>query len=156
VATLVELAPKPWEAPLKELATGWRSAAAADGLLQARPGQLRPWRCARRADLESTSRGLALLAARFAGLVPGLEGLQATIPGEPAASRFQPKPQRRRPPPAVAEALAGGGACSLALVCATLSRAQYAAQTAPPQRILAIAKRKSFLWPQPFRPQSRP
>jgi len=87
VASLVELATEALGAPLKELATDG-GAAAADGLLQAQADSC-GLEVRRRADLESTSRGVALLAALDAGVVPGLEAWE-TIPGEPAASRFQP------------------------------------------------------------------
>ncbi len=71
VATLVELAEEALGQPLAELAADG-GAAAADLLLQAQADATGlPVR--RRADLESTSRGVALLAGVEAGVVPSLE-----------------------------------------------------------------------------------
>ncbi len=87
VATLVELASEALGAPLRDLAADG-GAAAADGLLQAQADSC-GLEVRRRADLESTSRGVALLAALDAGVVPGLDAW-ASIPGEPAPCHFRP------------------------------------------------------------------
>jgi glycerol kinase len=95
VATLVELAEQALGAPLQELAADG-GAAAADLLLQAQADSTGvPVR--RRADLESTSRGVALLAGVQAGLLPGLEAWSA-LAEEPGTRRFEPslEPHQRQ------------------------------------------------------------
>jgi glycerol kinase len=87
VANLVELAEAALPAPLAELAADG-GAAAADLLLQAQADATGlPVR--RRADLESTCRGAALLAGVQAGVVPTLTAWQQ-VPEEPPARRFTP------------------------------------------------------------------
>ncbi len=95
VATLVELAEQALGQPLQELAADG-GAAAADLLLQAQADATGvPVR--RRADLESTSRGVALLAGVEAGLLSGLEAW-AGLAEAPGARRFEPAlaPQQRQ------------------------------------------------------------
>jgi len=87
VATLVELAEQALGQPLGELAADG-GAAAADLLLQAQADTTGlPVR--RRADLESTSRGVALLAGVEAGVVPDLDAW-GPQPGEEGIQRFLP------------------------------------------------------------------
>ncbi len=87
VANLVQLAQEALPQPLAELAVDG-GAAAADLLLQAQAdatGLL----VRRRSDLESTGRGVALLAGVQAGVVASLEAWQQ-VPGAPPAQLFQP------------------------------------------------------------------
>lgn len=88
VATLVQLASEAMGTPLAQLAADG-GAAAADLLLQAQ-SDATGLVVRRRADLESTCRGVALLAARQAGLVADLAAWRQ-VPGEEPASRFQPR-----------------------------------------------------------------
>jgi glycerol kinase len=88
VATLVQLASEAMGAPLAQLAADG-GAAAADLLLQAQ-ADATGLVVRRRADLESTCRGVALLAARQAGVVADL-GAWRQVPGEQPASQFQPQ-----------------------------------------------------------------
>ena len=87
VANLVQLAQQALPAPLTALAADG-GAAAADLLLQAQADAtgLPVWR---RADLESTGRGVALLAGVQAGVVPSLASWQQ-VPQEPPARCFLP------------------------------------------------------------------
>ncbi len=87
VATLVELAEEALGAPLAELAADG-GAAAADLLVQAQ-ADASGVTVRRRADLESTSRGVALLAGVQAGVVPGLEAWQNDS-GAGETHRFEP------------------------------------------------------------------
>jgi glycerol kinase len=87
VANLTRLAQEALGAPLAELAVDG-GAAAADLLLQAQADATGlPVR--RRADLESTGRGVALLAGVQAGVVRDLAAW-AEVPGEAPARRFEP------------------------------------------------------------------
>ena len=87
VATLVELAEQALGHPLGELAADG-GAAAADLLLQAQADAIGvPVR--RRADLESTSRGVALLAGVQAGVLPALDAWRPGA-GDAAPQRFTP------------------------------------------------------------------
>jgi glycerol kinase len=87
VSTLVELAEQALGRPLQELAADG-GAAAADLLLQAQADATGlPVR--RRADLESTSRGVALLAGVQAGVLSGLDAWSALADAE-GARRFEP------------------------------------------------------------------
>ncbi|MEO1003181.1 MAG: glycerol kinase GlpK [Cyanobacteria bacterium J06638_7] len=88
VATLVQLASEALGAPLAELAADG-GAAAADLLLQAQ-ADATGLVVRRRTDLESTSRGVALLAARQAGQVADLEAWRQ-VPGEEPPRQFQPQ-----------------------------------------------------------------
>ncbi|MEA5473401.1 glycerol kinase GlpK [Synechococcus sp. CCY9201] len=94
VATLVELAGDALNAPLQHLVTDG-GAAASDPLLQAQADST-GLTVYRRSDLESTSRGVALLAGVMAGVVPGLEAWNQ-VPGEPPPRCFQPQltPEQR-------------------------------------------------------------
>jgi glycerol kinase len=87
VANLVRLAEQARGEPLAELAVDG-GAAAADLLLQAE-ADATGLTVRRRADLESTGRGVALLAAAQAGVVDDLEAWNR-IPGEPPAMHFAP------------------------------------------------------------------
>lgn len=87
VANLVQLAEQALQQPLAELAADG-GAAAADLLLQAQ-ADATGLTVRRRSDLESTGRGVALLAGVQAGVVPTLEAWQQ-VSGEPPAQRFQP------------------------------------------------------------------
>lgn len=87
VATLVELAEQALGEPLGELAADG-GAAAADLLLQAQ-ADATGVTVRRRADLESTSRGVALLAGVQAGILPGL-GAWRNDPGGEEPRRFLP------------------------------------------------------------------
>ncbi len=87
VANLTRLAQEALGEPLAELAVDG-GAAAADLLLQAEADATGlPVR--RRADLESTGRGVALLAGVQAGVVQDLAAWEE-VPGEAPASRFEP------------------------------------------------------------------
>lgn len=95
VATLVELAEEALGEPLQELAADG-GAAAADLLLQAQADATGlPVR--RRADLESTARGVALLAGVQVGELEGL-GAWSDLVGAPGARRFEPaiSPEQRQ------------------------------------------------------------
>ena len=87
VANLVQLAREALDSPLSELAVDG-GAAAADLLLQAQADAI-GLGVRRRADLESTGRGVALLAGTQAGVVPDLAAWEQ-VSGEPAPSRFEP------------------------------------------------------------------
>ncbi len=88
VATLVQLASEAMAEPLAQLATDG-GAAAADLLLQAQ-ADATGLVVRRRADLQSTGRGVALLAARQGGVVADLAAWRQ-VPGEQPARQFQPQ-----------------------------------------------------------------
>ncbi|MCP9824473.1 glycerol kinase GlpK [Synechococcus sp. EJ6-Ellesmere] len=96
VATLVQLAEEARGQPLLELAAD--GGAAASGLLLQAQADATGLPVLRRADLESTSRGVALLAGVQAGVLPDLASWSRLV-GEPAPERFSPRidgPSRQR------------------------------------------------------------